>query len=304
MDIETLALARSYVRQSLNGVGALKGNPCRIKKIEEFEEYNLVTFAWTDNTGVERTSVMKVKNGTTGEGGGTFTGKATVDCGGIKAGNTFDANSVQEMFEALLSPKIPPKITFALNPSTTLYKKGTSISSIQLKATVTKGTDPLSKVEFYRDGALINTISSDISSGSTQTYTYNATMNSNITFKAKVTDSGGLSAEGSKTIKFIYPFYMGIVNSTTVNEGVITALTMVLNDTMPYTWSGITMTNKRACIAYPSEYGSLTSVKDGNEFEVLSSFQKTNVTIGGVVYFCYCMKETGTLNNGKLILTV
>lgn len=63
MDIETLALARSYVKQSLNGVGALKGNPCRIKKIEDFDTYSIVTFAWTDNSGTERTSPLKIKNG-------------------------------------------------------------------------------------------------------------------------------------------------------------------------------------------------------------------------------------------------
>ena len=303
MDIETLALARSYVKQSLNGVGALKGNPCRIKKIEEFDEYNLVTFAWTDNTGAERTSVMKVKHGTNGEGGGSFTGKATVNCGGIKAGNTFTDKNMQEMFEALLSPKIPPSITFSLNPSTVLYKKGTTVSTLQLRALVTVGTDPLTKVEFYKDGSLINKIDTGITSGSTQTYTYSGSITTNTTFKGKVTDSGGLYAEGSKTIKFIDPFYMGIVNSATVNESIVTSLDMVLNDTLPYTWSGITMTNKRACIAYPSNLGSLTSVKDGNGFEVLGSFKKTNITINGVVYFCYCMQDTGTLSNGKLVLT-
>ena len=302
MDIETLALARSYVKQSLNGVGALKGNPCRIKKIEELDEYNLVTFAWTDNSGTERTSIMKVKNGTSSEGG-SFTGKATVNCGGIKAGNTFTDKNMQEMFEALLSPKIPPSINFSLNPSTTLYKKGTVITTLQLRALVTIGTDSLSKVEFYKDGSLINKIDSGIASGSTQIYNFSGSISSNTTFKGKVTDSGGLSAEGSKTIKFIDPFYMGIVNSTTVSDSIISSLDMVLNDTLPYTWSGVTMTNKRACIAYPSNLGSLTSIKDGNGFEVLDSFKKTNVTINGTVYFCYCMQDTGTLNNGKLILT-
>ena len=421
MDIETLALARAYTKQSLNGVGAIKGKPCTIKKIEEDTEKNanIVTFAWTDNTGVERTSTMKVKNGLTikkisvsnkdeliiedfnenvyksdpldfktyakldedgvilddnlpeflkygrsmtgtwnasenipeikpgvgnertyyivsksgiqniegtskaypigayiafedgawhsivvppPEGGGTFTGTASIDCGGIKAGNSFAVATVQEMFEALISPKLPPKISFSTNPSTALYKKGTSLNSIILNATPTIGTDALDTLEFFKDGELLE-VKTNPASGTVSSHTYNETFSSNITFKAKVTDSGGLSAEASKTIKFINPFYMGIVDSTSVSESIITSLTMVLQETLPYTWSGITMTNRRACIAYPSNLGSLASIKDGNGFEVLDSYEKTNVTIDGVVYFCYCMKETGTLNGGKMVLT-
>ena len=342
MDIETLALARAYTKQSLNGVGAIKGKPCTIKKIEEDTEKNanIVTFAWTDNTGVERTSTMKVKNGLTikkisvsnkdeliiedfnenvyksdpldfktyakldedgvilddnlpeflkygrsmtgtwnasenipeikpgvgnertyyivsksgiqniegtskaypigayiafedgawhsivvppPEGGGTFTGTASIDCGGIKAGNSFAVATVQEMFEALISPKLPPKISFSTNPSTALYKKGTSLNSIILNATPTIGTDALDTLEFFKDGELLE-VKTNPASGTVSSHTYNETFSSNITFKAKVTDSGGLSAEASKTIKFINPFYMGIVDSTSVNENIITAV--------------------------------------------------------------------------------
>lgn len=421
MDIETLALARAYTKQSLNGVGAIKGNPCTIKKIEEDDDNNrvIVTFAWTDNTGVERTSQMRVKNGLTikeirlsphdelviedfsgniyksqqldfkyyskidddgiileehlpyylknghtmtgtwnastntpqlragigndreyyivstsgvqniegvekaypvgayiafengqwrsivtppPEGGGTFTGTATVACGGIKKGNSFAYATVQEMFEALISPKLDPKVVIETVPTNTLYKKGTTVSGLKVKATPTIGTDPLSTLTIYAGNTILYT-GTNPTNGVAVSVDYED-FTTNTTFKAEVFDAGGLSATASKTIEFINPFYMGILDSSTVNETIVSSLTMVLQKSMPYTWSGITMTNKRACIAYPSNLGMLKSVKDGNGFEVLDSFEKTNINIGGVVYFCYCMKDTGTLNNGKMVLTV
>lgn len=420
MDIETLALARAYTKQSLNGVGAIKGKPCTIKKIEEFDSYNMVTFAWTDNTGVERTSNMKVKNGLTiksigisnndeivitdyndnqfksepvefkgyakldedgviqdenlpeflkygrsmtgtwnasenvpelkpgignertyyivsksgiqnieghnvaypvgayvafengawhsivvppPEGGGVFTGTASIACGGIKKGVSFAGATVQEMFEALISPKLPPTITIRLAPSNTIYKKGTKLNNLKVIATPTKGTDALSKIEWFKDGTLIHTEDNGVTSGGAKQFEIAGELTANVTFKVVVTDIGGLTGEASQTIKFINPFYMGIVDSTNVTPAILESLTMVLNDKLPYTWENITMSNKRACIAYPSNLGALTSVKDGNGFDVLGAFEKTNVTVNGVVYFCYCMKETGTLNKGKMILS-
>jgi len=420
MDIETLALARAYTKQSLNGVGAIKGKPCTIKKIEEFDNYNMITFAWTDNTGVERTSNMKVKNGLTiksieisnrdeivitdyndnefksspvdfknyakldedgiikdenlpeflkygrsmtgtwnasenvpqlragvgnertyyivsksgiqnieghsvaypvgayvafedgawhsivvppPEGGGTFTGIASIACGGIKKGNSFAGATVQEMFEALISPKLAPSISIGFNPTTLIYKRGSTLENLKIVGTPTIGTDPLSKVEFYKNNELVNTVDNGISSGVAVQYIEPNILSSNTTYKVTVVDSGGLSGSSSQTIKFIDPFYMGIVDTTNVTQTVLEGLTMVLNDKLPYTWSGITMQNKRACIAYPTSLGALKSIKDGNGFEVLSAYNKTTLTVNGVVYYCYCMIDTGSLNDGKMILS-
>ena len=75
---EALAIAKSYTKKSLEGVGALKGAPCTIKSITEVDGGQKVTFEWTGTSGTKQTSTMIVKNGVsvTGisdKGNGKFT---------------------------------------------------------------------------------------------------------------------------------------------------------------------------------------------------------------------------------------
>lgn len=63
IDILTLALAKKYTNESLNGVGALKGASCTIESIVDDGSGNLVTFAWVCADGTKQTSTMYVKHG-------------------------------------------------------------------------------------------------------------------------------------------------------------------------------------------------------------------------------------------------
>lgn len=66
MDIVTLAMAKKYTRDSLIGMGALQGAPCKIKSIvkDADNSKNIVTFEWTDNNGDSHISTMEVPYGT------------------------------------------------------------------------------------------------------------------------------------------------------------------------------------------------------------------------------------------------
>ena len=68
MDIITYILSKKYTNDSLDGIGAVKGAPCRISKIEPVEGGNKITFAWTSNSGVESTNTLIVKDGEQGNG--------------------------------------------------------------------------------------------------------------------------------------------------------------------------------------------------------------------------------------------
>lgn len=69
MDIVTLALARKYVEETAQGLGAVKGSPCTIKSITEGEDGSTVVFAWTGADGVEQTSSTILPRGPRGEPG-------------------------------------------------------------------------------------------------------------------------------------------------------------------------------------------------------------------------------------------
>lgn len=66
------ALAKKYVKESLVGVGAIKGAPCTIQSITSDSDGNsVVTFKWTATDDTERTSTMTVLKGVKGDKGDT-----------------------------------------------------------------------------------------------------------------------------------------------------------------------------------------------------------------------------------------
>ena len=78
LEILTLGSSKTYTRESLLGLGAVKGAPCTIKSITEVDGGQKVTFEWTGTSGTKQTSEMTVKNGVsiTGisdKGNGKFT---------------------------------------------------------------------------------------------------------------------------------------------------------------------------------------------------------------------------------------
>ena len=61
---EALSVAKTYVNQTLVGMGALKGAPCTIKSVAKSGNVNVVTFEWTDTNNVKHESTMSVADGT------------------------------------------------------------------------------------------------------------------------------------------------------------------------------------------------------------------------------------------------
>ena len=78
LEILTLGSSKTYTKESLLGLGAVKGAPCTIKSITEVDGGQKVTFEWTGTSGTKQTSEMTVKNGVSvteisDKGNGTFT---------------------------------------------------------------------------------------------------------------------------------------------------------------------------------------------------------------------------------------
>ena len=61
--LQAYVLSKKYTKQSLDGVGALKGAPCTIKSTTETDEGTIVVFEWTDNNGIAQETTILVKNG-------------------------------------------------------------------------------------------------------------------------------------------------------------------------------------------------------------------------------------------------
>lgn len=93
----TKAVVEKYVRDSLDGVGALKGAPCTIQSITDISGGKRVTYEWKDANDVSHTATMDVMNGAKGDAGN---GVDSVD---IDANNhlivTFDDGTMHDAGE-------------------------------------------------------------------------------------------------------------------------------------------------------------------------------------------------------------
>ena len=66
MDIITLALAKLYTKNTVIGMGAIKGSPCMISSIvDNLDGTHNITFSWKDTNDVTHTSVLTVEDGET-----------------------------------------------------------------------------------------------------------------------------------------------------------------------------------------------------------------------------------------------
>ena len=207
--------------------------------------------------------------------GGTYTNvEPTISAlGGIGVGNTFEEKTMQEMFDMLLYPYMSPSISLSTNPNGSVREYGNNIGSIVLNANVTKKSNDIVKIEYYKNGSLIHINGMPSSESSIDNYTDSTGINNTTTYMAKVYDDKS-SNSNSVTHTYVYPIYIGNVDSLSSTETDIKSMTKLIkikgNQSNSYTIS-----SSRFCFAYPTSYGNLTSILDPNGFEMLSSFTKT-----------------------------
>lgn len=63
MDVLTYAMARKYVNDTVNGLGAVKGAPCTISSIVEDSDGSTITFSWTGIDDTTQTQTLKIPYG-------------------------------------------------------------------------------------------------------------------------------------------------------------------------------------------------------------------------------------------------
>ncbi len=335
MDIITLSLAKKYTANTADALGAVKGAPCKIQEIEQVSDGNVITFEWKGDSGQVQTRTMKVQDGAQGvsvqsavvtqEGHliltltdgtsvdcGVVTGQAqlqepltaTVEIGTVTNGKTYaEGTNLEQIIRDMLIKYTPPAVSISTTPSAKLYDIVTdSISTILLKANVTKKTNNVTKVAFYVGNELLNEITSGVASGGNFQYQYNplSAIRSDVTFKTTATD-GKQTSTSTYAIKFVGKSYYGICDAAVSDPDstVIKSGSNVLKDTRNLTYSGITTEWGKVFYAYPKSFGALTYIKDEiNNINYFDSFQRSEVTVDGIAYYCYTLIEpTGATDN-------
>lgn len=100
----------------------------------------------------------------------------------------------------------------------------------------------------------------------------------------------GMTVYCTSSVKGSLPTYFGAVAKTwTADEANISALSELTIGDRPLTRTGIATTDGKIALAYPKDFGALTSVKDGNGYEVLSSYTRSEVSVNNHPYYCYLL---------------
>jgi hypothetical protein len=224
-----------------------------------------------------------------GGGGGTFTNATPtpVTLGGITAGSTFSAATVQQLFDQLLYPYIAPTVTLVASPAGGVREFGNPQAPVGLTATTVRHTNPISSVIFQRSNnggayTTINTVGSPNPAGGAEVYSDATGVGGFALTQYRATVGDGTSTTNSNVItdQYVYPYYRG-VGAAGLDGAAIGALTKDIVVQGNYT-RAFSPTSQKVYYAYIATYPDLTSIIDQNGFNVTSGFTQRLATITGL----------------------
>lgn len=121
IDLNTLAAAKLYIKQSLQGAGAIVGKNVQVSKIEPIKNGNRVTFTYTLDNGTQTNTYLEVMNGEKGDsvtaasidetgilsftlsnGEKIVAGKITIDVGNVNLENYYTKEQANKKFVQIM----------------------------------------------------------------------------------------------------------------------------------------------------------------------------------------------------------
>lgn len=199
----------------------------------------------------------------------------------------FDYTSLRDALSKIIAyAYLGPQVSLTAAGNGTIREKGAAVTSVLLTAAVTKRSDPIAAVRFYKDGVLIHTIASPNPNGGNETYTWTGSFSDNTSFSVQVDDDGTTggptTATSTQNFTFVYPYYVGSGAQalSTANVALLTKLTIASTASLTRTIN--VGSGQVPYLAYPASYGALTSIKDVNNFEVLGAFTLRTENITGL----------------------
>lgn len=180
---------------------------------------------------------------------------------------------------------LPPSVKIN-TPTSATHEIGEVITTLPIKATITKGTYALSKAEFYDGNTLLNTITG-IPTNGVVNMDYSCNNNdTNMKIKVVATDNNGLTGNASVDIKFARGIFYG--TSTTGDSCNTSALVRSLSNKELGKTSGYKFTvdipvgTKSVIIAIPATMNlSSINFRESMNMDVLSTFTISNVDVQG-----------------------
>lgn len=227
-----------------------------------------------------------------------------VEHGGIPIGTTFNNKTLQEMFDMILYPYVPPTVSAqVLTPGNGgTYEIGVLVSVTKIRVNATIKSNNLTKIDIVDSSNIIATKTDGVSKGGTFDFVLNIAVKTNKYFTAKVyDDTGAVVSKNTGTFTFVHPMYHGSLSTDkTPTQEEIKALTKHIESKGTKTYS-FTANNQRFVFAYPKSYGMLSAIYDQNNFNVTSTFTTYTVPIqcldGSTVDYYVYVSDKSTVTN-------
>lgn len=226
---------------------------------------------------------------------------ATQEIGSVSPGKTYPAGTkFEQILRDMLIKEEPPVVKLALTPSTTLYDVVTEVlPTTSMKAIITPKTNAVSQVKFYVNGTVVETKNVTITPTGDIIFNFSyvptGSVKTKTTFQVSAVDVKTKETKSSAiSVDFIGKSYYGLVadNVSDPTEGMIKTLNSTLKNAKGYVYKNIVCDYNKIVYAYPKSLGALSSIKDvENNINYTDSFNRIEVTVDGIVYYVYTLKE-------------
>ena len=202
--------------------------------------------------------------------------------GQIVPGDTFTDEPVKNMLTKILYPYVQPEISGKTAVGSRVVEKGVTTTVASVNAVVSKKSEPISTVELYNGGTLVESKSDAVADGGTFAFSQVINITDTTVLKVKATDAKPTTVEAVVAeYTYVYPFYHGTVAAgATIDSAAVLGLVkdVAVKGDRTYAFD---LDDTCAVIAYPAAYGDLVKVEDRHGFDNLPSFTKTQVSVTG-----------------------
>lgn len=234
------------------------------------------------------------------------------DGGSLKARVDANESNINKILEVVDEPPTytSPTLTLSLSKSTLEHNISTSLSITPSYAKNDAGSTK--SYVLKKDGTTIYTDTSPkaytdtvtISHGNSLEYqavtTYEdgeiKTTTFGIEYPSTSIKAGQVSAK--KTITSYAKTYYGVISGNTITSTDVSKLTSKSNTSKSNTIT-YNLTGQRSVLMYPKSFGTLTSIKDSNNFDYINSYNRSELTYDGVTYYVYILIDPVTITGFK-----
>lgn len=96
--------------------------------------------------------------------------------------------------------------------------------------------------------------------------------------------------------------FLGFIaeNSEILSSDDLIKLKIVYGETKSFVWENVACANEKIVAAYPASFGELGSINDRHGLDLINSFDKKELFVGGVAYLVYTLKHATTIGDDIL----